>query len=70
MIVGIDIYHEKKKQFSSVLGIVASVNKTFSQWYSVAKIQKNTHIEIADIIHVAFYEILNAYKEVSFYLIA
>lgn len=69
MIVGIDVYHEKNKQISSVIGFVASLDKTFTQWYSVAKIQNNTQKEIGDNIHIAFYEILNGYKEVSFYFI-
>lgn len=37
MIIGIDTFHEKNKQ--SVSAVVASINNTFTRWYSKATIQ-------------------------------
>lgn len=68
MVVGIDIYHEKAKQSNSVIGIVASLDKTFTQWCSVPIIQKNTQQEIVECLPIAFHKALTIYKEVSLYL--
>jgi len=69
MIVGIDVYHEKGKQLSSVVGFVASMDKTFTQWYSVAGMQKSTHQELMKSIQTAFHKVLHQYKSVSIYSI-
>lgn len=34
MIVGFDVYRDKNKRKKSVGGFVASLNKTFSSWFS------------------------------------
>ncbi|XP_074648302.1 piwi-like protein 1 isoform X2 [Tubulanus polymorphus] len=34
MIIGIDVYHDKSGQHSSWLGFVASMNQSFTSWYS------------------------------------
>lgn len=65
MIVGIDVYHEKNKQVPSVVGIVASLDKTFTKWCSVANKQPSTHQELLSALHVSFHKLLKKYKEVS-----
>lgn len=66
MLVGIDVYHEKGKQLTSVVGFVASMDKTFTQWYSVAGIQKNTHQEIMICIQEAFHKVVRQYQMVNY----
>lgn len=66
MIIGIDVYHEKGKQLSSVVGLVASMDKTFTQWYSVAGMQKSTHQELMKSIQDSFHRVVNQYKSVGF----
>lgn len=68
MIVGIDVYHEKGKQLSSVVGFVASMDKTFTQWYSVAGMQKSTHQELMKSIQDAFHKVVDQFKNVRFCL--
>lgn len=69
MIVGIDVYHEKNKQVSSIVGIVASLDKTFTQWCSVVKKQPSTHQELLASIQISFHELLKKYQQVSFIFI-
>lgn len=66
MIVGIDVYHEKGKQLSSVVGFVASMDKTFTQWHSVAGIQKNTHQELMRCIQDAFHKVVRQFQMVNY----
>lgn len=65
MIVGIDVYHEKGKQMSSVVGFVASMDKTFTEWYSVAAMQRSTHQELMKSIQDAFHKVVNQFKAVG-----
>lgn len=67
MIVGIDVYHEKGKQLSSVIGFVASMDKTFTEWYSVAGMQKSSHQELLKSIQDAFHKVVGVFKTVSIY---
>lgn len=67
MIVGIDVYHEKRQQLNSVVGFIASMNKYFTNWYSVAIRQKSTHQELVGSIPEAFHKALEEFKKVSFY---
>lgn len=67
MIVGIDVYHEKGKQMSSVVGFVASMDKTFTQWHSVAGMQKSTHQELMKSVQEAFHKVVHQFKIVCFY---
>lgn len=69
MIVGIDVYHEKGKQMSSVVGFVASMDKTFTEWYSVAGMQKSTHQELMKSVQEAFHKVVHHFKAVGSYLI-
>lgn len=66
MIIGIDVYHEKGKQSCSVVGFVASMDQTFTKWYSVAGMQKSTHQELLRSIQDAFHKVVNQFKEVGF----
>jgi hypothetical protein len=65
MIVGIDVYHEKSKQMSSVVGFVASMDRTFTEWYSVAGMQKSTHQELMKCIQEAFHKVVVQFKKVN-----
>lgn len=67
MIVGIDVYHENTKQYNSVVGFVASTDKTFTQWCSVSIIQKNSQQEMLDCLPNCFNKVLNKYKEVCLF---
>ncbi|XP_022171132.1 piwi-like protein Ago3 [Myzus persicae] len=62
MIVGIDVYHEKGKQTSSVVGFVASMDKTFTEWYSVAAMQRSTHQELMKSVQDAFHKVVVQFK--------
>ncbi|XP_050528913.1 protein argonaute-3-like [Daktulosphaira vitifoliae] len=62
MIVGIDVYHEKGKQVSSVVGFIASLDKHFTQWTSVATMQKCTHQELVKPIQDSFRKVLQRWK--------
>ncbi|XP_026821095.1 piwi-like protein Ago3 isoform X2 [Rhopalosiphum maidis] len=62
MIVGIDVYHEKGKQMSSVVGFVASMDKTFTEWYSVAAMQRSTHQELMKSMQDAFHKVVCQFK--------
>ncbi|KAL4105103.1 hypothetical protein QTP88_020376 [Uroleucon formosanum] len=62
MIVGIDVYHEKGKQMSSVVGFVASMDKTFTEWYSVAAMQRSTHQELMKSVQDAFHKVIIQFK--------
>ncbi|XP_050528911.1 piwi-like protein Ago3 [Daktulosphaira vitifoliae] len=62
MIVGIDVYHEKGKQVSSVVGFVASLDKHFTQWTSVAAMQKSTHQELVKSIQDSFHKVIQRWK--------
>ncbi|VVC30372.1 Ribonuclease H-like domain,Piwi domain,PAZ domain [Cinara cedri] len=62
MIVGIDVYHEKGKQLSSVVGIVASMDKTYTEWCSMAAMQKSTHQELLNSIQDAFHKAADLFK--------
>ncbi|XP_025198064.1 piwi-like protein Ago3 [Melanaphis sacchari] len=65
MIVGIDVYHEKGKQMSSVVGFVASMDKTFTQWYSVAAMQRSTHQELMKSMQDAFHKVICQFKAIN-----
>jgi len=69
MIVGIDVYHEKDKQMSSVVGFVASMDKAFTEWYSVAAIQRSTHQELMKSVQDAFHKVVSQFKAVSIFII-
>lgn len=67
MIVGIDVYHEKGKQLSSVVGIIASMDKTFTEWCTLAAMQKNSHQELVKSIQDSFHKAANLFKTVGFF---
>lgn len=59
MIIGIDTYHEKNKQ--SVSAMVASINSTFTKWYSRATIQAKQE-ELAHGLHHSLLNALQVYE--------
>jgi len=64
MVVGIDVFHDKSHKRGSIAGVVASVNKSLSQYFSTVAIQK-TGQEIIDALKVAFTEALLHYHQVN-----
>jgi len=64
MVVGIDVFHDKSHKRGSIAGVVASVNKTMSQYYSTIAIQKSGQ-EIVDALKIAFTEALKNYHQVN-----
>lgn len=64
MIIGIDAYHESKKRMSSVIGFVASMNASYTRWFSTAIIHKSTHQEFSPNLHVAMNKALYRFKKV------
>lgn len=61
MICGIDSYHEAGASAKSVSAFVASLNGTFTKWYSKAIIQ-NKREELVHGLVVAMKSALDAYK--------
>lgn len=66
MIIGIDVYHEKNRMSPSVVGFVASIDKTFTSWFSYATIQNSTYGEMLSSFQT-INKALTKYKEVCFY---
>lgn len=60
MIIGIDAYHEAKGNAKSVSALIASINGTFTKWYSRAILQ-NRGEELAHGLAAAFRNALKYY---------
>ena len=67
MVVGIDIFHEKRMRSGSVAGVVASVNDSMSRFYSTVAVQREGQ-EMMDAITVAFMQSLLRYHETNRHL--
>ena len=50
-VTGIDVFHDKSMKRGSIAGVVSSVNKSLSQYYSTVAIQKSGQ-EIIDALKV------------------
>lgn len=61
MICGIDTYHDKDKSKESVAAFVASMNPTFTQWFSRATVQSKKE-ELLNGLCTSMVEALVAYK--------
>lgn len=64
MICGTDTYHSPNKQSSSVGAFVASLNKTYTKWYSKATIQSNRE-ELMHGLGISMENALKAYKKLN-----
>lgn len=64
MICGTDTYHSPNKQCSSVGAFVASLNKTYTKWYSKATIQSNRE-ELMHGLGISMENALKAYKKLN-----
>lgn len=62
MICGTDTYHSPMKKENSVAAFVASLNSTYTKWYSKATIQSN-HEELLHGLSVSMANALSAYKK-------
>lgn len=62
MICGTDTYHNPSKQVNSVVALVASLNNTYTRWYSKATIQSNNE-ELAHGLSISMGDALNEYKK-------
>lgn len=67
MIVGIDTYHEANNKGHSVAGFVATVNSTFTKYYSKAAIQQKKE-ELINGLLVSMSNALNYYQKKNGYL--
>lgn len=64
MICGIDTYHDAAKKDNSVSALVASLNGTYTKWYSRAVIQKQKE-ELINGLCASLVAGLNAYKTLN-----
>lgn len=64
MICGIDTYHEAGSKGNSVSAFVASINSTFTKWYSKAIIQ-NQREELVHGLAVSMQNALRSYKAIN-----
>lgn len=61
MICGTDTYHNPDKSVKSVAALVASLNNTYTKWYSKATMQSN-HEELAHGLSISMGDALTTYK--------
>uniref|UniRef100_H3DH65 Piwi-like protein 2 n=1 Tax=Tetraodon nigroviridis TaxID=99883 RepID=H3DH65_TETNG len=64
MVVGVDVYHDTKKKYHSVMGFVASVNSTLTRWYSRVIFQTPNE-ELIGGFRICFVAALQKYYEVN-----
>lgn len=64
MICGVDTYHDAKKQDNSVSAFVASLNDSFTRWYSRAVIQKQKE-ELINGMCFSLQQALGVYENVN-----
>ena len=64
MIVGIDTYHDSAQRNRSVVCMVASLNRTFSRWYTRWNFQ-STHEELGSGLQVAMNQCVKKFAEVN-----
>jgi len=64
MIVGFDVYHDPTRKLNSVLGAVASTNKTMSGWTSFCKFQLPGQ-EIVDVMRSAVGWLVKQFKDLN-----
>jgi len=64
MVCGIDSFHDKTKKGASVGGFVASLNHTFTRWFSRVCFQGPGQ-EIIDGLKICFISALKCYYDVS-----
>lgn len=64
MICGIDTYHDPAQKNMSVSAFVASINRTFTKYYSKAVIQSKKE-ELVHGLVVSMHKALEAYKNVN-----
>lgn len=62
MICGTDTYHNPNKQVKSVSALVASLNNTYTKWYSKATMQAN-HEELLHGLSISLGDALKTYKK-------
>jgi hypothetical protein len=68
MVCGIDCFHDASKRGGSVAGFVASLNQTFTRWFSRVCFQ-GPNQELVDGLKTCFISALKCYYEVSIQLI-
>jgi hypothetical protein len=68
MVCGIDSFHDTTKKGGSVAGFVASLNQTFTRWFSKVCFQGPSQ-ELVDGLKTCFISALKCYYDVSIQLI-
>ncbi|XP_038602626.1 piwi-like protein 2 [Tachyglossus aculeatus] len=64
MVIGMDVYHDPRKGMRSVVGFVASVNPSFTKWYSRVVFQM-PHQEIVDSLKLCLLGALQKFYEMN-----
>ncbi|XP_077008857.1 piwi-like protein 2 isoform X4 [Tamandua tetradactyla] len=64
MVIGMDVYHDPSRGMRSVVGFVASINLTFTKWYSRVVFQM-PHQEIVDSLKLCLVGSLKKFYEVN-----
>ncbi|XP_016898276.1 piwi-like protein 2 isoform X3 [Cynoglossus semilaevis] len=64
MVVGVDVHHDAVRSHQSVMGFVASVNSSFTRWYSRVTFQTPSE-ELIRGFRVSFLAALQKYHEVN-----
>ncbi|XP_062943159.1 piwi-like protein 2 isoform X2 [Cynocephalus volans] len=64
MVIGMDVYHDPSRGMRSVVGFVASINLTFTKWYSRVIFQM-PHQEIVDSLKLCLVGSLKKFYEVN-----
>ena len=65
MVIGIDCYHELRRQRDSVAAFVASTDADFTRWHSRCSWQPPKS-ELGAAIRISFMSAMNAYVKVFF----
>ena len=64
MIMGIDVHHDPRGDRNSIAAVVASINKNYSQWFSMSKAQL-AGVELLDSLQSLTLKALIKYKDVN-----
>uniref|UniRef100_A0A672IAA6 Piwi-like RNA-mediated gene silencing 2 n=1 Tax=Salarias fasciatus TaxID=181472 RepID=A0A672IAA6_SALFA len=64
MVVGVDVHHNPSKTRRSVMGLVASVNRVLTRWYSTVSFQRSNE-ELISGFRVCFLSALQTYYKVN-----
>lgn len=67
LVCGVDVYHDPTRGGRSVVGFIASLNNTFTRWFSIVVFQKAGQ-ELADCLKAALISAIRKFDEVNHFL--